>query len=137
MPTVLRDLTTAASRGSLKGGGARTLGATLSTSGATATTILSIPIPLNTCASISAQVVGFKSDYSAGFSGDLIAGVRRGSSGNVASLGSATARGIEDSAGTPAVSIAVDTTNQLAQVQVAGVAAETWVWEASVTYILG
>lgn len=134
MPSVLRSLIRQSDTGSLKSGVIQ-VNKKATTTDATATDILVLPVALNTVVGIRCFGAAYKSDYSAGWSGAITCGARRGASGNVASLGTASVVTVEDSASTPALSIAVDTSAQTAKVQVTGVAAETWKWEVYCEYI--
>jgi len=123
-----------ASSGSYNGGLVRD-NATLSVTGATPTAIYSIPVALLETVSVRAIVVGMKSDTTAGLAGQIVAGARRAAASNVASLGAASVITVEDSAGAPILSVNANTSTQALEIQVTGVAAETWRFEVHVEYM--
>lgn len=102
----------------------------LTTTNATATTLVRVPVAEGTAVTVSGFVTGMKEDASAALGASYRATARREDAGNVTLVGTGTVDSEEDSGSSPAVSIAVDTTSQELWVQVAGVAAETWYWRA-------
>lgn len=131
---ILKDqLITAAVAGSQAEGTVH-MNAAVTTTDATVTVIASIPVAqLEGCA-VEALVTGYRADFAAGIFRHLACGFRRATAGNVTALGAATGADVEDSAGTPAVTIAANTTAQTIELRVAGIAAETYKWEAHVSY---
>lgn len=131
---VFRDgVITAGTSGSHKDGSVH-VNSYVTTTDATATVLFSVPLAQLEGVVIEGKVSGFKSDLTAGIFRHITCGFRRASGGNVTSLGTASGADVEDSAGTPAVALFADTTNQLACIRVTGIASETWKWEGHFTY---
>lgn len=131
---VFRDgVITAGSSGSHRDGSVH-VNSYVTTSDATATVLFSVPLAQLEGVVIEGKVAGFKSDLTAGIFRHIACGFRRASGGNVTSVGTASGTDVEDSAGIPAVTVAADTTNQLATIKVAGIASENWKWEGHFTY---
>jgi hypothetical protein len=105
-----------------------TLAAILTTSNNTITTITSISVSELEAYTISGSFVASKSDYSASLTGTFRYGFRRASGGNVTQIAVATISQDDDSAGTPALSLDVDTATQTARIRATGITAETWLW---------
>jgi len=100
-----------------------------STTDATATTILSIPVPLNSVRMVEVQCMSLQDDGTEGSAHKIIAYFRRGASGNVAEIAAETVTlNEDDSSGTMTVTAAVNTTNQEGLIQVNGVAATNLTW---------
>ena len=108
--------------------------AVLETANATVTKIVGIPLAVLEAGVVEALVIGFKTDATAGIFRHICGGFRRAAAGNVTSIGTATGTDVEDSAAAPAVTIAANTTTQEIELRVAGVAAETYRWEAHVSF---
>lgn len=131
---VLDEISTQPSTGSLNGGTVRGAGK-VTTTDATATVIYSTPaVAVGEAIIVKASVIGKKSDGTAAAVNFVWGGFRRQSAGNITLVGALTGTAQEDSAGTPVITIAVNTTAQTAEVKVTGIAAETWLWEAMVEY---
>ena len=85
----------------------------LSTTDATVTTILSVPVPLSSIRHVVVSVHCIQDDATEGGRHARSCIRRRGSSGNVAEVAAETFFHFsEDSTGTPMISATVDTTNQ-------------------------
>lgn len=125
MPTVYRDMAHKAKSGSI-GRGLERGNLTLTTTDATATNVLSVPVAELQHVAIRVLASSAKSDYTDGLSGQIICGAHRPTAGNVETDGSANVVTVEDSAGSPLLSFAVNTSAQTAEVKLTGVAAETW-----------
>jgi hypothetical protein len=108
--------------------------AILTTSGSTVTAIYATPvIAVGQACIIKAKVLGRKDDATAAAGIEKIATFRRQSAGNVTLVGAVQGTTQTDGV-TPAITISANTTNQTAEVTVAGIAAQTWVWECSVEF---
>ncbi|TXH14434.1 MAG: hypothetical protein E6R03_09225 [Hyphomicrobiaceae bacterium] len=116
------------------GDGTTHINAAVTTTDATVTVIASIPVAQLEGCTVEALVTGFKSDFTAGIFRHLACGFRRASAGNVTAIGAASGADVEDSAGTPAVTIAANTTAQTVELRVTGIVAETYKWEAHISY---
>jgi hypothetical protein len=102
--------------------------ARLTTSDATTTDVIAFALSELQAVTLTGRFLGTKSDYSAAIGGTFRGTWRRASGGNVTMIGLGTVTSEEDSSGTPAVTLAADTTNQTGDVRVTGIAAETWTW---------
>ena len=103
----------------------------LTTTNATATTLVRVPVAEGTAVTVSGFVTGMKEDASAAFGAFYRVTVRREDGGDVTIVGTGTVDAEHDSGtGTPALTFAEDTASQELWGQVAGVAAETWYWRA-------
>lgn len=104
------------------------------TTNATATTLTNGTVAIAELAGamIKAEVMGMKSDGTAGAWVTKEGGYRRASGGNITLIGSVNGTTQEDSAGTPAINLVINTSAspQVVEVQVTGIAAETWNWTA-------
>lgn len=107
---------------------------TVATTDATVTVIVSIPVAELEGVMVEAVVLGVRSDCVAGIFRHLGCGFRRAAAGNVTAIGAATGADVEDSAGTPAVTIVANTTDQTVEVRVAGIVAESWKFEARLRF---
>lgn len=106
-----------------------------STTNATATTILSIPVALLSMVNVTARVCGLRSDATEAIRAIVNSGFRRAGAGNVTEIGADTAvASTEDSAGTPTITLVANTTTQAVDVVVTGEASKTIHWEAVVEY---
>lgn len=104
------------------------------TTDATATTALSLPVPLASGIIARVSVLGVRDDGSEGIGSEIIARARR-AAGNVTLIGTNTAVGTaEDSAGTPTVVVNANTTSQALDVVVTGEAAKNFLWTVCVEY---
>ena len=107
------------------------------TTDATATTIISVPVPILSGIQLRVSVLGVKDDGTECIGSEIIARARRQSAGNVTLVGTNTAVGTaEDSAGTPTVVVNANTTTQALDVVVTGEASKNILWTACVEYIL-
>ena len=103
------------------------------TADATATVIRAIPVALNTVAHGVVRIVGKKTGAADSIASESIFGfVNNG--GTTAALATATNRPLENSAGTPAVTVVANNTNDTFDITVAGIAAESWTWSGYVEY---
>ena len=114
--------------------GAQHFNVILETTTATVTKIVGLPLAVLEAGVVEATVIGMRSDATAGIFRHIVGGFRRQAAGNVTSIGTASGTDVEDSAAAPAVTIAANTTTQEIELRVAGVAAETWRFEAHVTF---
>jgi hypothetical protein len=133
MTTIVRDRVFQGPSGSYNGGTAYR-NAIVTTSDNTATVIFSSPVvAVGESLVIKALIVGRKSDATAAAGIEKVAVFRRQSAGNITLVGSVQGTTQTDGV-TPAITIAVNTTAQTAEVKVTGITAETWLWEAHVVY---
>lgn len=102
----------------------------LTTTDATVTPIWEVPIAELEAIAVTVRLLGKKSDATAAFGSQGLCEARRAAAGNVTVVGTAVTTAREDSAGTPAITFAADTTNQTLEIRCTGIAAETWQWEA-------
>ena len=103
------------------------------TTDATATVIRAIPVALNTVVHGVVRIIGKKTGAADSIISESIFGfVNNG--GTTAALAAATNRALENSAGTPAVTVPANNTNDTFDITVAGIAAETWTWSGYVEY---
>lgn len=100
--------------------------ATLSTTDATITTLISYAVAQLTAVTIRGRIVAAKTDYTASAGGFFRATFRRASGGNVTMIGTSYLEWEEDSAGAPIITFDVDTGSQVGRIRWAGVAAENW-----------
>lgn len=96
---------------------------------ATAPTGASVDIAEGEVIWVRAIVTGRIADLSAAIGGTVEGVFRRATGGNVTLVGSLTSTQQEDSAASPAFTLVADTSNQQVDVQVTGVASETWNWQ--------
>lgn len=101
--------------------------APLTTTDATVTAIWTRAVSASTQFSISGRIEGRKSDRTASFTCNFQAVFRRASAGALVLVGSEI-NPLEDSSGTPAVTVVAN--SNTAEIRVAGIAAETWNWKA-------
>lgn len=108
------------------------------TTNATATTcVVSDVVPASNCIMFRGIVAGKKDGATADGTGSFFSGAAtRNGSGNLTAVAAATVTTIENSAGTPAVTILYNTTLQQVEVQVAGIAAENHVWIAMIEWVV-
>jgi len=103
------------------------------TTDATATVIKAIPVPLNTVVHGIVRIVGKKTGAADSITSESIFGfVNNG--GTTAALATATNRPLENSAGTPALTVVANNTNDTFDVTVAGIVAESWTWTGFIEY---
>lgn len=119
----------AASGGSRRGG-LEGFGRTAVTTDATVTAIHSIPVAEGEAITVRAVVTGRIANLSAAAGAVISATFRRAAAGNVTLVGAVQGATQEDSAGTPAITLAANTGAQTVELRVTGIAAETWTWEA-------
>jgi hypothetical protein len=98
------------------------------TTNATVTVLYERAVSASTLFSMSGRIEGRKSDRTATFTCEFQCQFRRGASGSLALVGTPTITPLEDSSGTPAVTITVSSNN--ARINVTGVDLETWNWKA-------
>ena len=137
MANVLREpLTTVGYSGSY-GYGTQHYNKILTTADATATVLLEVVVAELEGCLIEGAVLGVQDDGTNSIVRHIICGGNRATAGNVTSAGSAGGTDIENEAGTPAVTLNANTTNQTLEIKVAGIAAQNWKWEGhfSVTKI--
>lgn len=94
----------------------------------TVTVIWEKAVSSSTLFRIKGEVIGRKSDRTAAYTCSFEALFRRAASGALVLVGSAINNALEDSGGTPAVTVTASSNN--ARVNVQGIAAETWNWKA-------
>lgn len=100
--------------------------ATLQTANNTVTTLISYAVAQLVGVTISGRIVASKSDKTAAYGASFRVTLRRATGGNVTLVGTGYIEAEEDSAGTPAVTFAVDTGTQVGLIQWQGISAETW-----------
>ncbi len=126
MPTVLADAQNfkpATSRtGEIQVFGRRT------TVDATLTKIVSLAVATGEAIGFSGILIGAQSDYSDQIVAHIWGGARRAAAGNVTLTGTPTVTILESAAATN-VTVTADTTNQNVDINVLGIASETWNWE--------
>jgi hypothetical protein len=107
----------------------------VTTTDATATEVANVPLAEGEAVVVRVIAVGSIADESAAAGGQIVGVFRRAAAGNVTQVGATQGTVVEDSAGTPAVAFAADTTNQTVDVRVTGIASETWRWEVGYEYL--
>lgn len=105
----------------------------ISTTDATTTQIAALSVAEGEAIIISAMVSGRQSDLSDQIVAHIECGARRAAAGNVTLTGTPTVRILESDANTN-VTVTADTTNQTVDINVVGVAAQTWSWEIFGSY---
>jgi len=133
MPTVLTDFITRGKSGSYVDGTDHS-NYIVTTTDATATALLSIPLAELEGVVIHGHISGFRSNLTAGLFRSVTCAFRRAAAGNVTSVGAAFGTDVEDSAAAPTVTVFADTANQRAIIRVTGVVAETWRWEGHLLF---
>ena len=116
----------------------RTVQAAIQTVGAVATNILTIPLANNIMATVKVYVNGFKSDYTNSLGGEICITAYRGA-GNITIAGAPFINvNYASTTDTTDVDGNVDIATQSIQIQVIGVAAQTfnWVATANIMYII-
>jgi hypothetical protein len=109
----------------------------VATSDATVTVIWrSRPIAVGEAIAVRGFVIGKIDAATSAAYIHVSAAFRRQSAGNVTAVGSPQGTIAEDSAGTPAIVFAANTTDQTVELRVTGIAAESWKWEAKVESII-
>jgi hypothetical protein len=103
------------------------------TADATATVIKSIPVALNTVVHGVVRIVGKRTGTADGISTETIFGFVN-NAGTTAALATAINRVMENSAGTPALTVVANDTNDTLDITVAGIAAQNWTWSGYVEY---
>lgn len=106
--------------------------ADITTTDATQTTIESVAVAEDQAVVIRAEVVGAIDTYASAIGISVWGVFRRASAGNVTLVGSLQGTAQEDDADTPAITLTANTTNQTVDVNVTGIASETWTWAAKV-----
>jgi hypothetical protein len=104
---------------------------TVTTSNNTATLIAAIPVPELSAVTITGEVAGAKTDYTAALGATFSATFRRASGGNVTLVGGATVTVVEDSSSSPTVTVTANTGTQTIDIKVTGVTAEDWTWRVN------
>jgi hypothetical protein len=99
----------------------------ISTADATVTVFWQKAVAINTMFRIKGEILARKSDRAAGYTCNFEALFRRASAGSLVLVSSAINNPLEDSSGTPAVTITASSNN--ARINVQGIAAETWDWK--------
>lgn len=109
---------------------------TLTTTDATETLLIAVPVAEASAITISGSVVGVKGDdFSAAIGGTFTATARRATGDDVELVGTPTITTAEDSGGTPAISIDKDVGLQALCLYVQGIAGQDWRWRGAVTEI--
>lgn len=108
---------------------------TITTTDNTATVIKRIPLAQGEAVVVRVFAVGKKADVTAVAGINQWAVFRRASAGNVTLAGALQGTTVEDSAGAPVIAMAANTSAQSVDVTVAGIAAETYKWEARVEFM--
>ena len=103
--------------------------ATATTIGATPVNIISLPVADSQMVTITAVINGIQDDFSDCWGGDLIFTVYRPAGGDVTVVGGIIANA--NTTSTADVSGTVNIGTEMAEINVIGVAAETWNWSAS------
>lgn len=103
------------------------------TTDTTTTEIINIPVAVGEAVAFQGLLVGVQSDYSDQIVAHIWGGARRASAGNVTLTGTPSVTILESAAGTNAT-VTADTTNQTVDINVIGIASETWTWEFFGTY---
>lgn len=103
------------------------------TADATATVVKAIPVALSSVVHGVVRIVGKKTGAADSIISESIFGfVNNG--GTTAAIAAATNRALENSAGTPALTVVANNTNDTLDVTVAGIAAESWTWAGYIEY---
>lgn len=107
----------------------------VTTTDATATTILSIPLAEGEAVMVCARVLMNRSTAAEGAYFNVEAAFRRASAGNVTQISTTGALvSKEDSSGSPSVAFNANTTSQTVELKVTGEAAKTFYWLANYEY---
>ena len=116
----------------------KTVTGVVRTTNATATTVVSSDVvPASSCIFFRGCVAGKRDGATADGTGSFFSGAAtRNGTGNLTAVAAATVTTIENSAGTPAVTISYNTTTQRVDVQVAGIASENHVWLAAIEFLI-
>ena len=122
-----------AENGSLNGGYVR-FGRSVQTTDATATVLLSIPLAEGEAVSGRAIITGSQDDETDALGAVVEFAARRASAGNVTLVGTA-ARNILESTANTDITVAANTTDQVFEIRVTGIAAENWRWEGFVDFV--
>lgn len=101
---------------------------TQQTTDATLTTVATVPLAETETWFVKAVVIADKSDQSAALGVEMWGVFRRATAGNVTLVGALQGSVQEDSGSAPTFALTVDTGSQTVDVNVTGVAAETWDW---------
>lgn len=102
--------------------------AEVTTTDATPTLIDALDVSASSAVIIVGSYLGTRDDYSATIGGTFRYVVRRTSGGDVEEVAAATITADEDSSGSPALTIGVDTGLEAIVSTVTGIAAQTWDW---------
>lgn len=109
-----------------------TLQGHITTTDATTTTAMAIPVTEKTVLHLNLQGVGTRDDQTDSLFIFEQSGWRRATGGNVAAFGTANRYESHDSAGMPTVTVSADTSNQTIDINVTGIAAQDWTWYMTV-----
>lgn len=104
--------------------------ATITTTTATVTNLATIAVPTSTLLRWSAVVHAYTANMAEVVMMEVVSYFKRTNVGNITQLGGApTPTGVEDSAGSPTITMDADTTTQTARLRVTGEAAKTYTWK--------
>lgn len=109
-----------------------TLQAHITTTDATTTTVMAIPVAEKTVLHLNLMGIGTRDDLTDSLFIFEQNGWRRATSGNVAAFGTANRYESHDSSGSPTVTVNADTANQTIDIDVTGIAAQDWTWYMTV-----
>jgi len=132
MTTVRRDITRTVALNGSHNGGSYPFGKSASTSDATTTALIVIPLLEGEACVFSGHIIGCQSDETDGATAHFEGGARRAASGNVTLIGTPAVRILESDAATN-FTVTANTTDQQVEINVIGIAAESWRWEGFVT----
>lgn len=105
----------------------------ITTTDATATVIFTKAVPLSSTLGVWVQAIGKKVGANAdGIVSNKFQAVTNNAA-TVAVVGTTGGSDVENSSGTPAVTIVANDTTDAIEVKVTGIAAETWAWVAKIT----
>lgn len=99
----------------------------IQTTDATVTVFWQKAVAINTMFRIKGEILARKSDRAAGYTCSFEGIFRRASAGSLVLVGTPIVTPIEDSSGTPAVTITASSNN--ARINVQGIVSETWDWK--------
>lgn len=105
---------------------------TVTTNDATPTALVTHAVGANSAVTMNATVAASRSDFSESLWGTVVFGVRRAGAGAIA-VETPTSSFNDDSAGAPIITADVNGNNL--RLMVTGVAASTWNWKATVTFV--
>ena len=104
------------------------------TSDATVKTMFRVRLAAGESVRVGASVVGNRSDATAAASRDFSGLFRRQAGGNVTLVGVLQGGATQTDGVTPAINLVANTTDQTVDLNVTGVAAQAWEWQAKVEY---